>query len=160
LHRDNSRAGSILAFGEHLNCHYDLSKADVIVSLEADFLGSGPAHLRYARQFAARRRLTDDSKTALMNRLYVVESSPTITGAAADHRLALPSREIGAFGCALVLELLRREATLPQRELASGLATLFPSLKGLMSPAEEVGGSRWDKWLRAIADDVLEQSGR
>ena len=124
LHRDNSRAGSILAFGKPVNCYYDFAHADAILSLDADFLGTGPAHLRYARQFAARRQITDESKATLMNRLYVVESSPTITGAAADHRLAIPSREIEAFAWALARELGSRPA------LKSG------SLRGLTPPAQ------------------------
>ena len=49
---------------------------------------AGPAQLRYARDFAARRRVGDRRRPA-MNRLYVVESTPTITGAMADHRLPL-----------------------------------------------------------------------
>ena len=34
--------------------------------------------VRYTRDFADRRRVTDDAKQ--MNRLYVIESSPTLTG--------------------------------------------------------------------------------
>jgi molybdopterin-containing oxidoreductase family iron-sulfur binding subunit len=148
LHRDNTRAGAVLAFGEPLNCYYDFTKADVIVSLEADFLGSGPGHLRYARQFAGRRRLTDDSKSALMDRLYVVESSPTITGAAADHRLALSSREVEAFGRALALEVALQSR--------AGVRLL----RGLMPPAQVESDSRWGRWIPAIAKDLLEKGGQ
>ncbi|TPJ38823.1 4Fe-4S dicluster domain-containing protein [Mesorhizobium sp. B2-5-13] len=74
-------------FGRPLTPTYHFDRADVIVSLDADFLGEGPGRLAYARDFAQRRRVRKPTDT--MNRLYVVESTPTITGAAADHRRAV-----------------------------------------------------------------------
>ncbi len=65
---------------------YRFDRADVILSLDADFLFFGPASLRYARDFADKRRV--HGPQAAMNRLYVVESTPTVTGSMADHRLA------------------------------------------------------------------------
>ena len=66
---------------------YQFDKADVIVALDADFLSCGPGSVRYSKDFARRRRLTEENTS--MNRLYVIESSPTLTGAKADHRLAV-----------------------------------------------------------------------
>jgi MoCo/4Fe-4S cofactor protein with predicted Tat translocation signal len=84
--RENARAGSRLAFGEYVDTLYRFDQADVVLSLDADFLASGPVSLRYARDFSARRR---PEQAARMNRLYAIESMPTPTGARADHRLAL-----------------------------------------------------------------------
>ncbi len=72
---------------------YDVHAADVILSVGADFLASGPFHLRYAREFADRRR----APLAGMNRLYVAETGFTVTGATADHRLRCRPREIEPF---------------------------------------------------------------
>jgi molybdopterin-containing oxidoreductase family iron-sulfur binding subunit len=74
--------------------HYDLAAADTILAVDADFLASGPFHIRYARQFADRRRLAKPDDP--MNRLYVIEPSFTPTGAAADHRIAMRPRDIVA----------------------------------------------------------------
>ena len=41
---------------------YHFDKADVVVSLDADFLTCGPAAVRYTRDFADRRRVTDDAE--------------------------------------------------------------------------------------------------
>ncbi len=90
--RDNVKEGSRLAFGQVVETHYRFDKADVILSLDADFLSSMPGSVRYAREFAARRRV-DDGRSQ-MNRLYVVESTPSITGAKADHRWPLPAGKI------------------------------------------------------------------
>src|SRR5256886_4647442 len=91
---DNARAGAVMAFGQPVNTIYDFSKADRILSLDADFLSAMPGMLRYARDFAARRRVTEGKKE--MSRLYVIETTPTTTGASADHRFSAKPSEIVA----------------------------------------------------------------
>ena len=84
INRDNVLEGAKLAFGQPVETCYDFSKADVIVSLDADFLYAGfPGNTRYIRDFAQRR----NPDSGNMNRLYVIESTPSSTGAKADHRL-------------------------------------------------------------------------
>jgi hypothetical protein len=78
-------------------------RPNVIVSLDSDFLASGEASLRYARQFAARRRVAAPDTT--MNRLYVVEPMPTPTGSKADHRLPLRAGDVEEFAWALATGL-------------------------------------------------------
>jgi MoCo/4Fe-4S cofactor protein with predicted Tat translocation signal len=92
-------AGARLAFGRNVNsvCRFD--KAAVIVSLDCDFLSEGAASVRYARDFANWRGI--ETPQAEMNRLYVIESTPSITGAMADHRLPIRSGEVESFARAL-----------------------------------------------------------
>jgi molybdopterin-containing oxidoreductase family iron-sulfur binding subunit len=99
----SARAAANLTFGAPVNTYYDLSKANAIVALDADFLAQGPASLRYARQFSARRRVQDGKTT--MNRLYVAEPMPTPTGTKADHRFTLRSTDIEEFAWALATAL-------------------------------------------------------
>jgi len=99
----NARAGAMQAFGQAANTYYDVSKANVIVALDSDFLASGTAYLRYARQFASRRRVRG-GETA-MNRLYAVEPMPTATGSKADHRLPLRAGDVEEFAWALATAL-------------------------------------------------------
>ncbi|MBX6311341.1 MAG: TAT-variant-translocated molybdopterin oxidoreductase [Isosphaeraceae bacterium] len=96
--RDNARAGAKLAFGQDVEPIHHFDKADVVFALDSDFLNQGPAKLRDARAFAARR---EPEHEAGMNRLYVVEPSPTITGSMADHRLPVPARKIVAIARAV-----------------------------------------------------------
>src|SRR6202035_3680027 len=49
--------GAVLAFGRPVNTVYHFDQADVIVSLDADFLACGPGNLGYARDYADRRRV-------------------------------------------------------------------------------------------------------
>jgi len=92
--RDNVRAGAIVAFGQPVDTILDVSKADIILSLDADFLACGPGHLRSVRDFSVRRRSRERGR---MNRLYAVESTPGVTGACADHRLPMRSGDVEAF---------------------------------------------------------------
>jgi len=96
---DGAREGAKLAFGRNVNTVYNVGKANVIVSLDADFLASGPGHLAYARQFSRRRKL--DGPDSTMNRLYVVEPTPSVTGSSADHRLPLRASQVELFTRAL-----------------------------------------------------------
>src|SRR5438034_4027822 len=101
VNRDNARAGAMMGFGQDVNTIYDFSKADRILSLGSDFLSATPGTLRYARDYAAKRRLgpppanpfqgiTDKlDRSGFFSRLYAVESTPTTTGAVADHRFSV-----------------------------------------------------------------------
>ncbi|HVR24699.1 MAG TPA: TAT-variant-translocated molybdopterin oxidoreductase [Candidatus Polarisedimenticolia bacterium] len=100
VNRDNVLEGAKLAFGKAVETRYDFEKADVIVSLDADFLYAGfPGNVRYIRDFAKRRNPDDN-----MNRLYVVESTPTTTGAKADHRLPVRATDVEGFSRMLATE--------------------------------------------------------
>jgi len=93
VNRDNVLEGAKLAFGQPVETRYDFEKADVIVSFDADFLYAGfPGNVRYIRDFAKRRNPDGN-----MNRLYVIESTPTTTGAKADHRWPIRASEVADF---------------------------------------------------------------
>jgi len=98
INRDNVYEGARMAFGQPVETIYKFDAADVIVSLDADFLSSAyPGMTRYARDFAKRR----DPDSEKMSRLYVIESTPTATGAKADHRLSVRALEIEGIARAL-----------------------------------------------------------
>jgi MoCo/4Fe-4S cofactor protein with predicted Tat translocation signal len=97
---DAGRSASKAAFGDYFDTQYKLEEADVILSLDADFLGgiAFPGFLPLSAAYAERHRY-EHGKT--MNRLYVVETMPTVTGFKADHRLALKPSDVVAFANAL-----------------------------------------------------------
>ena len=97
LAADNMAQGAQAAFGPGARVHYDVSKADVILAVDSDFLINDPESVRHARGYAARRKIANKDEAAAMNRLYVVEGAFTPTGANADHRLRVPSSQCGAF---------------------------------------------------------------
>ena len=93
---DPAIAGTALSNG--LNVQYNLAEADVVVSLDADFLsGAGfPGFHKLVREYADRRKSPEK-----LNRLYSIESTPTTTGLKAEHRLGLRASEIPAFAAEL-----------------------------------------------------------
>jgi MoCo/4Fe-4S cofactor protein with predicted Tat translocation signal len=100
VNNDTSRIASKAAFGDFYDTQYKLEDADVILALDADFLGGigFPGFLPMSAAWAERHRFDKDKP---MNRLYVVETMPTVTGFKADHRLALKPSDIDAFANAL-----------------------------------------------------------
>jgi molybdopterin-containing oxidoreductase family iron-sulfur binding subunit len=100
INQDAARAASKAAFGDYYDTQYKLEDADVILSLDADFLGGigFPGFLPMAAAYAERHRFEAGKP---MNRLYVVETTPSVTGFKAEHRLALKPSEIDVFAAAL-----------------------------------------------------------
>ena len=94
VNRDNVIAGAQMAFGQPVETIYKFDAADVIVSLDADFLYAGfPGTTRYARDFAKRR----NPDSGNMSRMYVIESTPSSTGVKADHHLPVRAGDIENF---------------------------------------------------------------
>lgn len=100
LNRDNVYAGTNTAFGVPLNPVYNLKNARVIVSLDADIFKTLPGNVRYSRDWADGRRVRGENPGE-MNRMYVIESDTTITGASADHRYPVKPSEIESVAVAL-----------------------------------------------------------
>ena len=100
VNRDAAMAASKAAFGGYTDAQYKLENADVILSLDADFLGgiAHPGFLPMAAAYGQRHRYVEGQT---MNRMYMVETMPTVTGFKADHRLALKPSDLVAFARAL-----------------------------------------------------------
>jgi molybdopterin-containing oxidoreductase family iron-sulfur binding subunit len=100
VNSDSSRAASKAAFGSYMDAQYRLENADVILSLDADFLGgiAQPGFLPMAAAYAQRHRY---QAGRTMNRMYVVETMATVTGFKAEHRLALKPSDLVKFATAL-----------------------------------------------------------
>jgi MoCo/4Fe-4S cofactor protein with predicted Tat translocation signal len=130
---DGARAAAKTLFGRYVDTHYSFDKASVILALDADFLTDSPGHLRYTKEFARRRRPKGD---APMNRLYVLESAPSLTGAMADHKLAPRSSDIPAIAAAIASAIQNKPFDIPG------------NVAGL------------DKtWIEAVAKDLRANSG-
>jgi Fe-S-cluster-containing dehydrogenase component/anaerobic selenocysteine-containing dehydrogenase len=132
--RDAAREGARLAFGEYVNTVYRFDRADVVLAVDADFLCSGPGSVRHARDFSDRRRITRPDSA--MNRLYVVESTLTSTGAMADHRLRLRSSDLEALTLVIAQGL--------------GVPGVPAAAASTVAPAE---------WIRALVRDLQAHRG-
>jgi molybdopterin-containing oxidoreductase family iron-sulfur binding subunit len=135
FHRENTYTASEIAFGERLAPLYQFENANVIVSLDGAFLDEGPSKLVDARKFAERRRVRAHSSTT-MNRLYAAESTPSLTGTMADHRLSVRPSEMENLARYLAHE--------------SGIA-------GIVSP--DIADEQ-KTWARALLGDLKTSRGK
>jgi molybdopterin-containing oxidoreductase family iron-sulfur binding subunit len=129
---ENRLAGVRQATGRDLDLMLRLDRASVILALDADPLLSDPEMIRHTRGFANGRR------AEAMNRLYAVEGVYSLTGAMADHRLRLESRQIAQFVAALAGRL---------------------ALPGASSAGTSVPGVD-PRWIDALAKDLLANKGK
>src|SRR5919205_556750 len=93
---NNGSLGVRQATGGFATPVYNFAAADRVLSLDSNFLECGPGALRYARDFASRRRPVDGDAREIC-RLYSVETSPTNTGYFADHRVALKPSQFAPY---------------------------------------------------------------
>jgi molybdopterin-containing oxidoreductase family iron-sulfur binding subunit len=161
LHRDFVHEATLAAFGTRLDPHPQFQLCDVVVSFGGDFLGTGPAQIRWARDFvstvsptAARNakatlNTTLDARNFRKSRLYVAESFLTPTGAMADSRRALRPSQLRM---ALV-----RLAQLVGVELP-GKTTAYKE-KG-EERGEETGAHETEAWLAQLAAELKAHKGR
>jgi molybdopterin-containing oxidoreductase family iron-sulfur binding subunit len=139
--RSGAHGGAITAFGEAVNTIYRFDQAERILSIDSDFLACGPGNLRYAREFARKRRVTEERKE--MNRLYAVESTPTNTGAMADHRLSVRPSEIESFTRAIATALNGAGVTVKMGDGGQGS-----------------GAGNHANWINALARDLQANQGK
>lgn len=137
---DNAIEGNLLAFGRRVRSYYNYSNADVIVSLDDDFLSpTHPNNVEYAKAVTGRRKVTGTGDT--MNRIYAIENGFTLTGSFADHRLRVKASDMADVANALAQALSSRISGLNQ----------FSSISNAYTGTE---------FIVALADDLASQSGR
>jgi molybdopterin-containing oxidoreductase family iron-sulfur binding subunit len=204
--RHNTHGGAVLAFGRPVNTIYHLHQADVIVSLDADFLSCGPDSLRLARQFADKRHVLTNvthkpqpkedlqegyqegaeaprvnqsaafaalntgpvhlppqvqaagkpASQTVMNRLYVVEPSPSPTGGMADHRFVLRASEIETWTRDLAAALgLGAQSSAKYKEVAA----IARDLKAHSGACVVIAGDHQPAVVHALAHSINQAIG-
>jgi len=137
---DNAIEGNRIAFGSRLRTHYNYTNADVVVSLDDDFLApTHPNNVEYAKQVTGRRKVTSTSDS--MSRIYSIENGFTLTGSFADNRLRVKASEIEAFANAL----------------AAALSTRVNGLNAFRGINNQFTGS---DFITALADDLASNAGK
>ncbi len=131
----NEAEGIRRATGDGGELFYDFKAADVVLAVDSDFTAEGPNAVRYAKDFASRRKAHDLADAENMSRLYSVESMPHGISTVADHRLALKPTQVGQFLLAVAAQL--------------GVA-------GASAPA---GDERFTAWVEEVAKDLQAHAG-
>ncbi len=135
---ENIIEGARIAAGKNVRPVYHYDKANVILSVDSDFLGTENGVIAATNQFAKGRRVETEHDS--MNRLYVVEPTFTVTGGMSDHRMRLPLSRIDVFLFKLAAELQNQ-----------GLPISLPG---------KFSGSIDEKWVAALARDLVANKGK
>jgi molybdopterin-containing oxidoreductase family iron-sulfur binding subunit len=130
INKDNANAGAKLAFGSAVNTVCKFDKAERILTLDADIFGG--QNVRYLKDFAKGRHVGHEGEAHKMNRLYAIETTLSLTGAKADHRLAVKPSEM--------LEVAKAVAK------AVGVAGATSTYS--------------NKWVEVMAKDLAEHKGK
>jgi MoCo/4Fe-4S cofactor protein with predicted Tat translocation signal len=149
---ENCYEGARIAFGRPLESQYDLAKARVIVSLDADFLGGWPTSMHLQRQFADGRSPGPD-----MNRLYVAEAALTCTGVSADHRLRLRASDIGQLARALHASVTGGAPSLNDAKAAAWVKAVAKDLTSAGAAGVVLVGPRQPAAVHALAHAINAQ---
>jgi len=134
------------AFGIGGRPNVDFERADVVLSIASDFLGTDDGTLADVREFSARRRPGENGKG--MNRLYAAEHAYTVTGSTADHRLRIPASLIPHFAAQIGRELLNHGKDNGLRQLTDAM------------PAAPHWSEKQAAWIRECAKDLAAHAGR
>ncbi len=134
VNRDQANKGAELAFGAPLNTVYAFDKADIVLSIDGDFLSDLPGSVRYQLDFSQKRRVRTNKTD--MSRIYAVESTPTLVGGIADHKLPVRASDIEGFVRALAAKT------------------------GVAGITGEKPASVPQNWLDAVAEDLASARGR
>ena len=147
VNRDQEIQGSEIAFGSRRRAQVDFSQADIVVSLDSDFLGAGVNSVAQARGYARARRV--ESEKDDMNRLYMVEPMFSVTGSNADHRLPAKHGDIPHVAAALAAHL---------SDLGVSIRVDARSLIQSLSASELSHDAQ--KFIDAAAGDLFAHRGR
>ena len=128
---DNATEGARLAFGTAVNTVYKFDEADRVLTIDADIFGG--FNVRYMKDFAKKRKYNSSDKKDI-SRLYAVETSVSLTGSKADHRLAVKPSQM--------VELVKAVAA--KVGVAGATSTYTDNAK----------------WIEEMAKDLVEHKGR
>jgi Fe-S-cluster-containing dehydrogenase component len=157
LHRDYVRSGSMLAFGEYVEPQYRLANADVILSLDADFLYPGFLGFHAcSRDWAARR---DPENPAGMSRMYMIETAVTTTGFKADHRMAVRPSALEHYARALASQLgISAGGSVPTQDQAA-VREIAQDLRRAGGRSVVIAGETAPPVVQALAHAINETLG-
>jgi len=162
VNRDSARAASQTLFGQYAEPIYKFQAANIVVSLDADFLNASyfPGFIPYSREFTSRRKLAADVP---MNRLYVVESFHSTAGALSDNRLPLRASDIVPFAAALAAQLGAGGAAGPAQtfndQQQKFLAALAKDLKANPGASIVIAGEQQPPELHMLAAEINQALG-
>ncbi|MBA3769141.1 MAG: TAT-variant-translocated molybdopterin oxidoreductase [Blastocatellia bacterium] len=150
VNSDNAMAGAGMAFGSPVQTIYRFDRAERILTLDADILSG--FNVGYIKDFSKGRALNDEKKT--MNRLYSIETTTTLTGAKADHRLAVKPSQMVEIAKAVAAALGMGGAASTYTENAAWIASMAKDFNQFRGRSLVIAGNNADPIVHAIAHAI------
>ncbi|MCA8943812.1 MAG: TAT-variant-translocated molybdopterin oxidoreductase [Planctomycetes bacterium] len=166
---ENAIEGLGQAYGKQVEPIWALDKCSVIASFDHDFLGTDGDVVRNTKLYAKSRKISDPSQS--VSRLYVAESSYSVTGGSADHRFrTAPGRttealfalaaELGVGGSAMATALaVHKDKKFPYRKKADWVVPLANDLKQNRGKSAVLVGPRQPAAAHAVAQAINHHLG-
>ena len=150
INKDNATAGAKMAFGAPVQTIYKFDQADRILSLDSDFLSG--FNVRYIKDFAKKRALNEQTKA--MSRMYAVETTLSITGAKADHRLAVKPSQMPEIAKAIAKSLGVAGASSTYTENAQWIGAMAKDLQANKGRSIVIAGDQQPPIVHALAHAI------
>ena len=137
---------------------YHFEKANAIVSLSADFLGTWLSPVEFARQYAVGKKINEQAKTPTMSKHIHFETVASLTGSNADEKYLCRPSEIGLIANALLSAVKGGAVNIADAKLKEGVEAAAKALLANKGAALVVAGSN-DKDIQVIVNAINEAIG-
>jgi len=155
INSDNQTAGAKMSFGSPAKPIYKFDQATRIVSLDKDIFSD--FNVRYTKDFN-KGRLYNQEKTEI-NRLYSVETTLSLTGAKADHRIAVKPSQMPEIAKAIAAALGVAGATSTYTENAQWIQAMAKDLQANRGKSIIVAGDNQSPVVHALANAMNQTLG-
>jgi MoCo/4Fe-4S cofactor protein with predicted Tat translocation signal len=146
------RKAQELAYGEPVLPRYHFDRAEVVVLLGGDPLGSGYSATEFARGFGLMRKIRDGN----MSRVYAFEPVMTLSGSNADYRYPVRPDDLWKVGLAIAHQLILKEG---RSRFASD-----PNVRRALEPFDPARVAAWtglpEEVFQKVASDLWAHRGR
>jgi len=155
VNKDNVFTGAKMAFGSPVQTVYKFDQADRVLSLDADIFSS--FNVRYTKDFSAKRRYGNEKKE--INRLYSIETTMTLTGAKADHRIAVKPSQMVEIAKAIAAKLGVAGASSSYTENAKWIDVMTKDLLANTGKTIVIAGDNQPPVVHALAHAMNDKLG-
>lgn len=145
---DNAMAGAKMAFGSPVQAVYKFDRAERILSLGADIFSG--FNVGYIKDYSKGKTFSHEKEG--INRLYVVESTISITGAKADHRLGVKPSQMAEVAKAIAAAVGVSGAASSYKENSAWIASLAKDLTAFKGKSLVVAGDNQPPMVHALAN--------
>ncbi len=159
VNKDSATAGAKMAFGAPVNTVYKFDQAERVLTLDADIFSG--FNVRYIKDFAAKRKFSEENES--ISRLYAVETTLTLAGSKADHRLGVKPSQMVEVAKAVAAALGIAGATSNYKENADWISAMAKDLAAHKGKSIVIAGDNQSPMVHALVyaiNNALENAGK